>query len=357
MANINPRLAGYRAGPTLAALPSHPRFHRRHVRRVVGGSLPVLTAGPRAVGVPASGWTGISPPGPKDDNSASWNRVTAGYFDVIGTPIIKGRGISEQDTAASRHVAVVNETFARNVFQERRSDRQALRPDGRETAVNSKWWASRKMHAMWPSIWISRFAPSSSCPKHTPDYTQTNLGSLFLRDIVILTRPGASLSIAAVRQAMASVDPGMPIISIRTLERASRQSVHPAATDRSPDVVLRDPLAGLGVDWAVRRDCPQCRSPRREIGLRMALGANRAHVVGLVVRGAFGLILLGLLIGLPLTFAVGRFLSTQLYGTSPYNPVVILAAVVALGLSALVASFVPALRASTISPLDALRNE
>ena len=89
----------------------------------------------------------------------------------------------------------------------------------------------------------------------------------------------------------------------------------------------------------------------------MALGANRGDVIRLVVRGAFGLILLGLLIGLPLTFAAGRFLSTQLYGMNPYNPVVILASVVALGASALVASFVPAFRASLISPLDALRAE
>ena len=89
----------------------------------------------------------------------------------------------------------------------------------------------------------------------------------------------------------------------------------------------------------------------------MALGADRGHVVALVLRGAFGLILLGLLIGLPLTFAVGRFLGDQLYGMNPYNPVVTLAAVLVLGLSALVASFVPALRASLISPLDALRAE
>src|SRR5262249_2910648 len=94
-----------------------------------------------------------------------------------------------------------------------------------------------------------------------------------------------------------------------------------------------------------------------EIGVRMALGANRSHVVRLVLRGAFGLILFGLFIGLPLTFAVGRFLGNQLYGMNPYNPVVTLAAVLALGLSALVASFVPAFRASLISPLDALRAE
>jgi ABC-type antimicrobial peptide transport system permease subunit len=94
-----------------------------------------------------------------------------------------------------------------------------------------------------------------------------------------------------------------------------------------------------------------------EIGVRMALGANRRDVVRLVVQGAVGLILSGLLIGLPLAWAAGRFMSTQLYGVSPYNPVVTLAAVVVLGMSALVASFVPAVRASTISALEALRAE
>ena len=94
-----------------------------------------------------------------------------------------------------------------------------------------------------------------------------------------------------------------------------------------------------------------------EIGVRMALGADRGDVVALVLRGAFALILFGLFIGLPLTFAAGRFLGNQLYGMNPYNPVVTLAAVVALGLSALVASLIPALRASLISPLDALRAE
>jgi ABC-type antimicrobial peptide transport system permease subunit len=89
----------------------------------------------------------------------------------------------------------------------------------------------------------------------------------------------------------------------------------------------------------------------------MALGANRSHVVALVLRGAFGLILFGLLIGLPLAFAAGRFLGNQLYGMNPYNPVVTLVAVMTLGLSALAASLIPAFRASLISPLEALRAE
>ena len=94
-----------------------------------------------------------------------------------------------------------------------------------------------------------------------------------------------------------------------------------------------------------------------EIGVRMALGATRGHVVRLVLRGAGGLIAVGLAIGLPLTFPVGRLLGNQLYGMSPYNLLVTLGAVLALGSSALVASFVPAWRASLVSPLDALRSE
>jgi putative ABC transport system permease protein len=89
----------------------------------------------------------------------------------------------------------------------------------------------------------------------------------------------------------------------------------------------------------------------------MALGADRGHIVTLVLRGALVLIVLDLIIGFPLTFAAGKFLGSQLYGTNPYNPVVTLLAVLALGLSAMLASLIPVFRASLISPLDALRVE
>jgi len=94
-----------------------------------------------------------------------------------------------------------------------------------------------------------------------------------------------------------------------------------------------------------------------EIGIRMALGAHRLQVIQLVLRGAVGLILAGLAIGLPLTFGVGRLLGHQLYGMNPDNFAVTLVAVLTLSGSALVASIVPALRASLISPVDALKAE
>jgi ABC-type antimicrobial peptide transport system permease subunit len=89
----------------------------------------------------------------------------------------------------------------------------------------------------------------------------------------------------------------------------------------------------------------------------MALGASRGNVVALVLRDAFALIALGLLLGVPLSAVAARFLGHQLYGLNPYNPAVITVAVAALGFSALIASLVPAFRASSISPVQALRSE
>ena len=94
-----------------------------------------------------------------------------------------------------------------------------------------------------------------------------------------------------------------------------------------------------------------------EIGVRMALGASRPDAVAIILRGALGLILVGLILGLPLTFAAGRFLGSQLYGMNPYDPRVLLTAVAALALSAFLASLIPAHKASRISPADALRRE
>jgi ABC-type antimicrobial peptide transport system permease subunit len=173
----------------------------------------------------------------------------------------------------------------------------------------------------------------------------------------LVTKPGSSLSVDQVRQAMASVDPNLPLISIRSLkEQVAGQFRQQRLIARLTSFfgVLSLVLASLGLYGVTAYNVGR---RVREIGVRMALGADRSHIVRLVLRGAFGLILFGLLVGLPLTFAVGRFLGSQLYGMNPYNPVVTLIAVLVLALSTLIASFVPAFRASLTSPLNALRAE
>jgi ABC-type antimicrobial peptide transport system permease subunit len=156
---------------------------------------------------------------------------------------------------------------------------------------------------------------------------------------------------------MASVDPNMPVISIRDLrEQVAGQFSQQRLIARLTSFfgVLSLVLASIGL-YGVTAYNAELRVG--EIGVRMALGADRRHIVTMVLRGALILIVLGLIIGFPLTFAVGKFLGSQLYEMNPYNPVITLAAVLALGLSAAAASLIPALRASMISPLDALRVE
>ena len=353
VAKINPRLAGYRAAQLS-------RLYRR-IHDSIAGIPGVSSVALCLYSPPGGGWfsgvwvDGHPAPGPRDDNSSSWDRVTPGYFDVIGTPIVKGRGISEEDTAASRHVAVINEAFVRKFF---RNEDPIGRHFGQSAGASHEFeviGVAKDAHYLTNNL-DQPGGPFSFLPEAQADYTKS-LGSLFLHDIVILTRPGANLSSAEVRRAMASVDPGLPIISIQTVkEKVGLQFSQQRLIARLTSFfgALSLVLASIGLYGVIAYNAGRRVS---EVGVRIALGASRGNVVRLVLKGAFGLILAGLSIGLPLTFAAGRLLGNQLYGMNPYNPLVTIAAIVALGSSALLASIVPAVRASLISPLDALRAE
>jgi ABC-type antimicrobial peptide transport system permease subunit len=181
--------------------------------------------------------------------------------------------------------------------------------------------------------------------------------SHFLNDVVILMQPGAQLPDSEVRRAMAAVDPNMPVNFIRTLREQvagnfSQQRLIARLT--SLFGILSLVLASIGI-YGVTAYNAGTRT--NEIGVRMALGADRRSVLGLILRGALVLITLGLLLGVPLTLAAGRFLGSQLYGIDQYDPATLGVAVVVLGVSALIAALIPAFRASSISPVEALRAE
>jgi ABC-type antimicrobial peptide transport system permease subunit len=194
-------------------------------------------------------------------------------------------------------------------------------------------------------------------PEAQAEYSQGNLGSLFLHDIVVLTRPHASLSIAQVRQTMASVDPNLPIISIRTLrEQVATQFTQQRLIARLTSLfgVLSLVLASVGLYGVTAYNVGRRTN---EIGVRMALGASRGAIIRLVLRGAFLLIAFGLILGIPLSLATSRVLTSQLYGLNPFDPILLATAVLLLGLFALIATLAPALRASAVSPSQALRTE
>jgi predicted permease len=356
IAHIDPRLGGYR-GAQLT-----PLFERI---RDSFARIPGVESVAMSLYAPLSGnnwetmvWVdGQPPPGPKDDNPASMDRTTAGYFAAVGNPILRGRAITDQDTAESRHVAVVNEAFARRFFGNqdpigkhfgRLESRSSRLYEVVGVAKDARYLTTGLGEPVKPIIFL---------PGVQHDVPDNEPGSHYLQDIVIVTKPGAHVSPEALTRATASVDPNLPLIWIRPLSQQvdnlfRQQRLITRLT--SFFGVLSLVLACIGM-YGVTAYNAGVRVT--EIGVRMALGASRRDAIAMILRGTFGMIVAGLSLGLPLTFAAGRFLGHQLYGANPYSPPVVLTAVAALGLAALLASFIPALRASRISPAEALRAE
>jgi predicted permease len=354
IARIDPRLAGYRRGQLT------PLFQRiRDSLAAVPGVSSV------AIGFysPLSGnswggnvWIDGRPsPGPKEESSSAMDRVTAGFFEAVGNPIVRGRGITEQDTATSLHVAVVNQAFARKFLGDADPIGKYFgRLENRTNRMYEIVGVAKDARYL-PSHLAKPVEPLYFLPEAQHDVPDNDPGSHFLHDIVIVTKPGASVSNAQVSKAMASVDSNLPMISIRPLSEqvanVFRQQ-RMVAQLTSLFGILALVLACIGM-YGVTAYSAGCRTI--EIGVRMALGANRRDAVGLILRGASWLTFCGLMVGLPLVLAAGRFLGNQLYGLNPFSGPVTLMAASALGLSAALASLVPALRASRISPVEALR--
>jgi predicted permease len=355
VASVNPRLAGYR---TDQLSPLYRRI-RESIARVPGvSSVAICSYSPLSGG----GWgtvvwvDGHPAPGPADNDFAAYDRVTAGYLDVIGTPIIRGRGILEQDTATSQKVAVINEAFARKFFKNEDPIGKHFGRDrgaSREFEVvgitkDARYLTFKLDQPIVPFLYIA---------EAQAEYSAGNLGSLFLNDIVILPTPGAAAPVAQIRQAVASADPNLPIVSIRTLkEQVAGQFTQQRLIARLTSFfgILSLVLASIGLYGVTAYNAGRRVS---EIGVRMALGAGRGDVFALILRGALALISFGLLLGIPLALGAGRFLESQLYGVNQYDPIVIATSILALGASALIAALIPAFRASSISPIDALRQD
>jgi predicted permease len=359
---IDPRLAGYR--PEQLTL-LYGRIHDALASIPGISAVAICTYSPLSDNNWGTGvWVDGRPaPGPNDDNYSSWDRVTAGYFDIIGNPILKGRGISEQDTATSRRVAVINEAFARKFFKHEDPIGKYFGQSGLGTshqyeivgiAQDARYLGFDLEKPIGPFFFLPEaqhdFLPNAKSKDAHP-------GSHFLHHIVIVSRPGASLPYTQLRQAMALVDPNLPIISIQTLrEQVAGQFSQQRLIARLTSFfgILSLILASIGLYGVTAYNAGRRTN---EIGVRLALGATRAQAAALIIRGAFALVATGLIVGLPLALAAGRFLGSELYGLNPYDAGTILLAVLTLGFSALVASFIPALRASLISPSEALRTE
>jgi predicted permease len=360
--SIDPVLAGYK--PDQLEL-LYRRIHDSFM------SIPGVTAVSAAMYTPFSGnnWNGSvylkgkSAPGPNTSTGASWDRVSLGYFEAIGNRIVRGRSFNEQDTGASEHVAVVNEAFVRKFFKTEDPIGKYFGKDGIRYAGDYKIVGVAKDSRYLPyrldkPVDAFYFVPESQTTEYArAESTSAEVRSHYLHNIVVRMHPGARLSEALARRVLASVDPNLPVVRVQTLEEQvastfSQQRLIARLTSLFGILALI--LASVGIYGITAYNVG---SRTNEIGVRVALGADRTNILALVLRGALGLIGFGLVAGVPLTLGACQFLRHQLYGLSQYDPMILSMAALALALSALVAGVIPAFRASSISPMQAVRAE
>src|SRR5438034_1656301 len=283
----------------------------------------------------------------------SWDRVGPHYFETIGTRLLRGRAIEERDTPAAQHIAVINETFARKFFHNEDPIGQHL---GLGDASHSGDYEvigvveDAKYQDTRGPAYATVFLPLLQTTAR-----EGHDSSVYIHDIELrVVGTPASLE-PAVRRALADIDPNLTVLGVVSFgEQVARNFNRERLVARLTELfgLLALTLACVGLYGVTSYSVARRIS---EIGLRMALGAERRNILGLVLRGAFTQVILGLAIGIPAALAGGRLLSAELYGVKSHDAVALGLAVVTLAACAFVAGFVPARRATKVDPMVALR--
>jgi predicted permease len=300
-------------------------------------------------------------PAPKD-SSVSWDRVSPGFLDAIGVPVLRGRGITAQDTASTQPVAIVNQTFAKRFFPNQD-------PVGKHFGIDDiKYSGSFEIVGVFADFKINspreparpvflRPLSQQFTGYVDPGNIRAETQSMFINSMILgFNAPQQNVD-ALVRRTLAGIDPNLTVIDIRTFDAQVAGNFNGErliAELSSLFGVLALILASVGLYGVMSYFVARRTS---EIGIRMALGATRPSVVAMVLRGALWQILIGLALGIPAALGAGHLMASMLYGVGGHDPWALAGAILVLGLCATVAGFIPARRAASIEPMKALRAE
>ena len=327
-------------------------YHREILKRVQ--AVPGVESAGDGIMVPFGGETwndGTIPEGASEDKGASWqNFVLPGYFKAIGTPLLEGRDFDQRDTATSPKVAIVDQAFVDKFFkgQDVIGKRfQFHEPPGKPRPYyeivgligNFKF---QDMH--------ENYLPFTVLPLTQMDKTQPN-GQIVIQSSLPLTTLMPSL-----KQAIAEINPAISL-EFKPFQRQVHESLlqdELMATLSGFFGALAALLAAIGLYGVISYTVVQ---RTKEIGVRMAIGANRGNVITMILGEAGVLTAIGIGIGTILAIASAQAAKSLLFGIKPRDPLTLVLAVVTLAAVAALASFLPAYRASRLDPVKALRYE
>jgi predicted permease len=290
-------------------------------------------------------------PGPHGDIRG----VSPEYFDTMGIRLMRGRVFTNQDTKDAQPVVVIDENLARLYWPNQDAVGQHMRLDTKQPWATIVGVVSPVRHSQV----VGEEATSNGVEgagKGVFYYSlyQTPSASTFL---MARTRGDAASTGTAIREAVHAVDPGQPVSDLKTMDQRVALSLGPrrsAVTLLTIFAVMALSLSAVGLFGLVRYSVEQ---RTQEIGVRMALGASRRDVLGMVLREGLRLALAGVCGGLLAAFALTRVLASLLYGVSATDPLTFGGIALLLILVALLASWIPAWRATCVDPLVALRYE
>ena len=313
------------------------------VHGVATGMVPMLAGNSWGNNVRVQGFECL----PDTDCNSRFNAIGAGYFGTMGTALLAGREFTRSDFAGGARVAIVNETFAAkfNLGQDAVGKFMGRSGSGPDTL-------GVQIIGLLPDIKYNDVKQEPQPVFYLPWRQERIVSQLYF---YVRTELAAEQMLAAIPEVMKRIDPNLPVEDLRTMEQQVRENVF---MDRLVSIfstafaVLATLLAGVGLYGVLAYSVTQ---RTREIGVRMALGASRGDVRGLVLRQVGLMIAVGAVVGVAAAVGIGKVAQSLLFGLEGGDPIVFTASVVLLAAVALGAGWLPAVRASRTNPMQALR--
>ena len=289
---------------------------------------------------------GLQPPNGADSFRADWNAVSPDYFKTLNMRLVSGRDFTEQDVAGAPGVIIINEAMARSVWQ--------------TTDVLGRQFEAQVMGDTRATLTVVGVAPDAQVDMlgaNVGPFVYVPLAQRYMSRASLVVKSAAGGTIPQVRALVRELNPNLPVTTALPLEQVTAlmlipQRIAGAVAGTLGVVVLL--LAAIGI-YGVTAYSVSRRT--REIGIRMALGANRTSVLRLVIRQGLVLTAIGVTLGLAAGAAGAQVLRSLLFGVSALDPIAFGGAAVLFGVVALAASYLPARRATRVDPMIALRTE
>jgi putative ABC transport system permease protein len=324
----------------------------RHRVEVLPGieSVGLISSAPLSGGVYAGGFSieGREPRSANEDFSADRRMISPEYFNALKIPLIKGRYFTERDNQASTGVAIVSDSWARRFVPDDDPIGKRIKLGGRDS---TRPWLS--IVGIAGDVRDTALESDARPCVYLP-YSQFPASSMSL---VVRTAVDSKALVPAIRSEVWATDKDQPVTDVKTMDEYVSDSVSPRRANAlllAVFAALALALASIGVYGVMAYSVLQ---RVREIGIRMALGAQRSDVIRLIVGSAMTLVFAGVGIGIASALALSRVLSSLLYGVSATDPMTFALISVLLVSAALLASYIPARRATKVDPMIALRHE